>query len=601
MMYTITHNAQYNSVEITFDGKPSEKIREALKALRFRWHRALGVWYGYTDEQTARQAIDAAENGEAPEETPAKAPAQVQNRRKAKKPVIASLWDRCDVSALPGYGTDNEIKKAVRAEANAAGGSYDKHVAAYIRKHLKERFPECKFSVTSGGAGWLNNVDVTVKAGPYGRRFVKGNGDWNSRDQYDHWENSDELAAVLRYCEKLFDSFDDDDGDIYADYGAHHDLYGGASVSSDYTQTQATPEQIASAADFAERKAQAEAEQKAREAAEMAEREKQMELDRIEAARLEEIRKQQEAEIVEHVRIEDLPESEQIALVGALECPVKVDNLEEATQYIEAAKAEGEELRTDAVISRKVHFADRRVYENFCRMLMDDFDFLAGMGGTDTQDVRVTSENFQQLNAEQRESVRFYLCKCVGIYLDGVLMFAVDPEGFSYARYTIHADESTEQRSASEVLKEWRQESEKAAGFYIPAPVSEQIEKAELSIGEQITLVTLDPWTMAAGAVAGTLNSASPKQYAQHADAVEITYTPAGKRKPERVYIYKGKEALLYRGALPDVPASIKYTDCGGNLQRVNFAGEGAKDFLREVIKHYASLGFAPVVDTIQR
>lgn len=82
---------------------------------------------------------------------------------------------------------------------------------------------------------------------------------------------------------------------------------------------------------------------------------------------------------------------------------------------------------------------------------------------------------------------------------------------------------------------------------------------------------------------------------------MEITYTPAGKRKPERVYIYKGKEALLYRGALPDVPASIKYTDCGGNLQRVNFAGEGAKDFLREVIKHYASLGFAPVVDTIQR
>lgn len=601
MMYTITHNAQYNSVEIAFDGKPSEKIREALKALRFRWHRALGVWYGYTDEQTARQAIDAAENGEAPAETPAKAPAQVQNRRKAKKPVLASLWDRCDVSALPGYGTDNEIKKAVRTEANAAGGSYDKHVAAYIRKHLKERFPECKFSVTSGGAGWLNNVDVTVKAGPYGRRFVKGNGDWNSRDQYDHWENSDELAAVLRYCEKLFDSFDDDDGDHYADYGAHHDLYGGVSVSSDYTQTQAKPEQIASAADFAERKAQAEAEQKAREAAEMAEREKQMELDRVEAARLEEIRKQQEAEIVEHVRIEDLPESEQIALVGALECPVKVDNLEEAMQYIEAANAEGEELRTDAVISRKVHFADRRIYDNFCRMLMDDFDFLAGMGGTDTQDVRVTSENFQQLNAEQRESVRFYLCKCVGIYLDGVLMFAVDPEGFSYARYTIHADESTEQRSASEVLKEWRQESEKAAGFYIPAPASEQIEKADLSIGEQITLVTLDPWTMAAGAVTGTLNSASPKQYAQHADAVEITYTPAGKRKPERVYIYKGKEALLYRGALPDVPASIKYTDCGGNLQRVNFAGDGAKDFLREVIKYYAALGFAPVVDTIQR
>ena len=49
MTYTINHNSQYNSVEIAFDGKPSEKIREALKALRFRWHKVSGVWYGYTD------------------------------------------------------------------------------------------------------------------------------------------------------------------------------------------------------------------------------------------------------------------------------------------------------------------------------------------------------------------------------------------------------------------------------------------------------------------------------------------------------------------------------------------------------------------------
>ena len=51
----MTKNAQFNSVEITFDGKPCEAIRDALKALRFRWHNVRRVWYGYADEQTTRE------------------------------------------------------------------------------------------------------------------------------------------------------------------------------------------------------------------------------------------------------------------------------------------------------------------------------------------------------------------------------------------------------------------------------------------------------------------------------------------------------------------------------------------------------------------
>lgn len=59
--YTITKNAQYNSIEINFTGKPSEAIRDALKALRFRWHGVRKVWYGYSTEEAARKAIDNAE------------------------------------------------------------------------------------------------------------------------------------------------------------------------------------------------------------------------------------------------------------------------------------------------------------------------------------------------------------------------------------------------------------------------------------------------------------------------------------------------------------------------------------------------------------
>lgn len=71
-MYTITANPTFNSLEITFDAKPSEEIREALKALRFRWHKQKGLWYGYATEDEARAAIDGVDAPAVKEANPAK-------------------------------------------------------------------------------------------------------------------------------------------------------------------------------------------------------------------------------------------------------------------------------------------------------------------------------------------------------------------------------------------------------------------------------------------------------------------------------------------------------------------------------------------------
>lgn len=56
-MYTITKNEQYNSIEVSFDGKPSAEIREALKAMRFRWHGVKKVWYGRATIEDVMKAI----------------------------------------------------------------------------------------------------------------------------------------------------------------------------------------------------------------------------------------------------------------------------------------------------------------------------------------------------------------------------------------------------------------------------------------------------------------------------------------------------------------------------------------------------------------
>ena len=59
MTYTITRNDAFQSVDIAFDSRPSEAVRNVLKSLRFRWHAAKKVWYGYgINEDDARAAIE---------------------------------------------------------------------------------------------------------------------------------------------------------------------------------------------------------------------------------------------------------------------------------------------------------------------------------------------------------------------------------------------------------------------------------------------------------------------------------------------------------------------------------------------------------------
>lgn len=58
MDYKITRNEAYNSLEISFDGKPSEAVRNALKALKFRWHRVKGLWYGFAPVEAVEAAIN---------------------------------------------------------------------------------------------------------------------------------------------------------------------------------------------------------------------------------------------------------------------------------------------------------------------------------------------------------------------------------------------------------------------------------------------------------------------------------------------------------------------------------------------------------------
>ena len=247
-------------------------------------------------------------------------------------------------------------------------------------------------------------------------------------------------------------------------------------------------------------------------------------------------------------------------------------------------------------------FDDEKIYNTFCDMLLNDFTFLAHKGGTGSEDCRVKDwRDYERLTAEQRETVKTFSVKAVGVYLKGDLKFIIDPQGFTYARYILLPGEEFATVNAREYCEGLRKESESLAPFYIPAPVFEQVKNADLKAGEPVTVISLDEWVIMARETRGTLESITAKSYAQYSDGGEVVITPQGKRSPQSFHFHNGSKFAIFRGILPNIGDKFKYKDCGGNLQEVNFCGMGAENYINHLIAEYKRLGFNPVIDLIAK
>jgi hypothetical protein len=587
MGYAINKNANFNSLEITFAGKPDEQTRNALKANGYRWHGVRRIWYGYTDEQTIRAALDGVTIENANEQTTsAKTPEKTAKNR------LPSLWERCDVSGIKQHDKNNLPPV--------------KDIAALLRKELKTRFPEVKFSITST----YNTIDAYIKASPYERRHIMKDRRTGEPDKYGYFEDSDELNAVQAYCKALADSWNYDDSDTMTDYFDVH-FYGGYfQIPGSYEQTEPTDEQKADIADFKKRKAEKEERDHAEFLAQCERDRIQREKDEV-AARIQAQKDAIAREQIEKAAIvTDIPENERRVYFDLAEY-CKISSLDDGEKWLEEYIKDGEQLpQVDAVVSRRVDFNgysdnDKKIFANFCRMFMFGFTFLQGKGGHETADARVTKENYEKLTSEQRKGVKWYDCDCVAVYNNGVLQFIIDPEGFSYARYILQLPEGFDERIDSENAAEWinaqKEETSKRTPFYIPAPVGEQIAQACLQPGERVTVLTVDGWVMVAQEYRGTLESIEAKAWAQYSDAGKITITRAGKRKPDELHFHRGETFALYRGILPEVPNSLKYEESSGGLQLVNYAGAGADGYIKSVMKYYKTLGYTPVIDLIAK
>jgi hypothetical protein len=148
-------------------------------------------------------------------------------------------------------------------------------------------------------------------------------------------------------------------------------------------------------------------------------------------ARMEEEKKQIEV-INNNVTVNELNEDKQYFVIGSEFAHLNKNNtLDEYKEEV----LKGEYELNNVKITKEIHFTTQEALNNFSNMLLTDFDFLEGTGGSYTDDNRVnTMTDYYNMDEEEQNTVTWNLYG-VAIYFNNKLQFVVDAQGYNYARY----------------------------------------------------------------------------------------------------------------------------------------------------------------------
>lgn len=166
-------------------------------------------------------------------------------------------------------------------------------------------------------------------------------------------------------------------------------------------------------------------------------------------------REQEKKERAEQARIYKQKKADALASVTVEECDLFFKNC--LTNFIkdssyneflqELKEHENDPERVNVITTnatKKVNFSSAEALETFKNSLMDDWDFLQGVGGCCYCDAvtlalyNIPEESrFKLHNYDLEELNIITVTNIVLICLNGEPLFGVDPEGFSYARYCV--------------------------------------------------------------------------------------------------------------------------------------------------------------------
>ncbi|GED72544.1 hypothetical protein BRE01_62460 [Brevibacillus reuszeri] len=605
-------NQELNGIEVYFDSKPMQKVLDTLSDNGFRWSGFKKCWYTKQSEKAFQIANSLTADNE-------KASTEAVNNVIEIKNNKLSLWDSIQ-------WTDIETNKKLST----------KEMAKEIRTHVRKRFPQCKFSITSD----YNSIRFYIVSSPYEKE-------------------STYIAAIREYCTKLLSAYKYcTNYDPYGDYGSCYNFYGSVSIHWEYTQTDVTEAHKKDMCEFDSSLADFERAEEERKEQEWKEYQQQRELETIEFNKRQQEEQKQKEFIYNSVDVMSLEGNEQYFVFGSEFAHLNKNNtINECKEEVEQGKYSLENVK----ITKEVHFNSEEALTYFSDMLLHDFDFLSGTGGSYTDDNRINSmTDFYNMDNDERQTVKWNLYG-VAVYLNNKLQFVIDAQGHSYARYVGLTDNATIEKTFTYVqvlndediteLKEkadqledistsvisdldiketWENESwieykeavkERLKQYNMkltkrivqqldiePLKVSmykllqevdgiqEQFKDADIQQGEKITLFYVSDFgSMVTNRM--TFDSVTPTTYAQYKNAVKLTFKPENKRTLYYNFFYS--TLLVYKGwhSLPDTVLNHVEEKNGFRVTTSKFLSCDDRQY-DEILKHFEQQGIKPIVNT---
>ena len=604
-MCKILLNEKLNGVELYFEGKPAGTVLTDLKANGFRWNGKKVCWYAKQSEETLKVANTYSEGS---------------------KEVATALLKKINKIDLFELTTFTEVVREKNYNT--------KEIAKEIRLALKARFKFVKFSVTS-----KDRISVTIKSAPFEKDSIY-------------------LKAIQEYVDKLVESYNFCTCyDPYGDYGSSYNFYFfGCKVDYDYIQIEATSEIIEAMKQFDIKLAEAEELKRVEEEREYQEYLIKMEQEKKEA---EERQKQVKADkeyINNNVEVVDLEEENQYFVKNAYFANLNKNNTLERYQE-EVAK--GDYYLNTLKVTREVHFKDLKSYNLYINMLLHDFDFIDGTGGSYTDDLRINSmTDYYNMTSEEQKTIE-WLLKGVAVYIDNELMFVIDAQGYCYARYVGLIEENTvttkeytcKQVVAVEEIEERKIEAEEIQEVYnnvinntfdnwydtrkaIAAAIrknplltfdntvvqqikdekikidlykvlkevdtiQDQFNESGLSKGDKLTIVR---GSMIGGASISHIISEgfTMEEYAQYKDNVKMTMNVKGKKGLYSTNVHD-KDIVIYKGWI-DIPTSVLYEDTSNGTFNGMATKYGSYDerAISDIMSYLQEKNILPIINTFK-
>lgn len=603
-MCKVLLNEKLNGVELYFEGKPAGIVLADLKANGFRWNGKKVCWYAKQSEETLKVANTYSEGSKE---------VATASLKKINKIDLFKLTTFTEVEREKNYNT--------------------KEIAKEIRSALKARFKFVKFSVTS-----KDNIRVEIKSAPFEKDSIY-------------------LKAIIEYVDKLVESYNFCTCyDPYGDYGSSYNFYYFGCKLYDYEQVEATAELIEAMKQFDIKMTEAE---KAKEEQEQKEYQEYLIKIEQEKKEAEERQKQVKADkeyINNNVEVVEIDEQDQYYVKNAYFANLNKNNT--LDQYKEEV-AKGDYYLNTLKVTREIYFKDKKSYNLYINMLLHDFSFIDGTGGSYTDDLRINSmTDYYNMTSEEQKTVE-WLLQGIAVYVNDELMFVVDAQGYSYARYvgligenTVTTKEYTcKQVVAVEEIEERKIEAEEIQEVYnnvinntfdnwydtrkaIAAAIrknplltfdntvvqqikdekikidlykvlkevdtiQDQFNESGLSKGDKLTIVR---GSMIGGASIShiILEGFTMEEYAQYKDNVKMTMNVKGKKGLYSTNVHD-KDIVIYKGWI-DIPTSVLYEDTSNG----NFNGMATKygsydeRAISDIMSYLQEKNILPIINTFK-